>query len=280
VGTCPAPEKGLGNVVLQLLLGFMPKKYCPHCLPTKRKHHFPFYFEYCFEKAKTPVDKLQRRSFNGAPQARNNRVSNYLWGLVLEFLSLFRIVKFISNPDETKLPNLALIFFNEAKKRNIDIKAVSIFGKYLNEFKFCHQGKRYYFESIPLAMQKSYFDIDNKYKVKVLLQEQGIPVPKGKVFISKAKAAKFAENIGYPVVVKPVAGSLSWHVVCPVKTYEELQKAFKIAKKYRPDFLVEEFAEGELHRAAIVGKKHIFVSKKEKANVVGDGVGCCKIEEH
>jgi len=249
----------------------MPKKYCPHCLPTKRRRHFPLYFEYCLEKAKIPVDKLQRRSLNGAPQVRKKRASNYLWGLILEFLSLLRIAKFISNPDETKLPNLALIFFNEAKKRNIDIKAVSVFGKYLNEFKFCHAGKRYYFESIPLSMQKPYFDIDNKYKVKVLLQEQGIPVPKGRVFLSKAKAAKFASDIGYPVVVKPVSGSLSWHVVCPVKTYGELQKAFKIAKKYRPDFLVEEFAEGELHRAAIVGKKHIFVSKKEKANVVGDG---------
>lgn len=250
----------------------MTKKYCPHCLPTKRKHHFPFHFEYYLEKAKTPVDKLRRRSPQDMPQIRSDRASNYLWGLILEFLSLCKIVRFIANPDETKLPNLALIFFKEAKKRNIDIKAVKLFGNYLNEFKFCYKGKRYYFESIPLSMQKPYFDIDNKYKVKVLLQKHGVPVPHGKVFLSTSKAAKFAHSIGYPVVVKPVAGSLSWHVVCPVNAAEELQRALKIAKKYRPDFMVEEFVEGELHRAAIVGKRHIFVSKKERANVVGDGV--------
>lgn len=254
----------------------MPKKYCPYCLPTKRKHHFPFHFEYYFEKAKSPITKLRESAFQSAFQAahqsRSDRTSNYLWGLILEFLSWFRIITFTSNPDETKLCNLVLIFFKEAKQRNIDIKVAKVFGRIINEFKFYYEGKRYYFESIPLAMQKPHFDIDNKNKVKVLLQKQGIPVPKGRVFISTTKAAKFAENIGYPVVVKPVTGSLSWHVVCPVNTANELQQALKIAKKYRPDFIVEEFIEGELHRAAIVGQKHIFVSKKEKANVVGDGI--------
>lgn len=248
----------------------MPKQYCSYCLPTKRRHHFPFHLEYLAEKTIGSVAGLLKRATQTIPRSATSRV-NSLWGLFLEFLSLLKIVNFTPTPDETKLPNLALIFFREAKKKGIEIKAAKFLGRQMNEFKFCHQGKRYYFESVPLAMQGPKFEVDNKYKVKRLLQKHGIPVPKGKIFVSPAKAIRFAQEIGYPLVVKPVSGSLSWHVVCPVNTVEDLEGAIKIVKKYRPDFLVEEYVEGELHRATVVGQKHLFICKKEKANVVGDG---------
>lgn len=255
----------------------MTKKYCSHCLPTKRKSHFPFHLEYYLEKAKSPFDRLKWGASQDISKLGRNITTNSLWGIFLEFLSLFKIVRFTSTPDESKLHNLALIFFNEAKKRDIDIKVVKLFGRHLNEFKFRYKRKRYYYESIPLSMQKPSFDVDNKYKVKTLLHEHNVPVPEGKIFISTAKATKFVESIGYPVVVKPVEGSLSWHVICPVKTDDELQRALKIVKKFRPDFIVEKYAEGELHRAAVVGQKHLFISKKEKANVVGDGASTIRV---
>lgn len=245
----------------------MKKQYCPYCWPTKRKYHFSFHIEYYLEKTVGAAAQLLKRVFGG----KGEGALNYLWGSILEFFSLFKLISFTSNPDETKLPSQSLIFFHEAKKRGVDIKAIRFFGKYINEFKFRYQGKSYYFESIPLTMKKSPFDIDNKYKVKALLQKNNIPVPKGKVFVLPSSAIKFAKGLDYPLVVKPNTGSLSWHITCPVNSQVELKKAIRIAKKYRPDFLVEEYVEGELHRAAVIGQQYVFVSKKEKANVIGNG---------
>jgi len=56
-----------------------------------------------------------------------------------------------------------------------------------------------------------------------------------------------------------------------------LLNAIKISKKYTPAFIVEKYFNGSLFRASVVGKRHVFVCQKERANVVGDG--CSTIEK-
>ncbi len=245
----------------------MKKEYCSHCSPTKRKRHFPFYAQYYLEKAAFPVVELLR----GLPRGRGELISNTLWGLLMEALALARIVRFEDEPDETRFTNRELIFLKEAKKRNLDIKAVKLLGKYTNDFRFYFSKKRRYYESIPLAARKTRFEIDDKYKAKQLLEKNNIPTAQGRLFLSKEKAVKFAEQIGYPVVVKPNSGSLSVHITCAINSKEKLIEAIKIAKVFRPDFIVEKHIPGTLFRASVIASKHVFVCERDRANVTGDG---------
>lgn len=243
----------------------MKKQYCPYCLPTKRKHHLVFHLDY-YLRGVLKLLGLERKELQKKQQKTDS-----LWGLTLELLSLFKIVKFVSNPEEQKLRNRSLIFFKEAKKRGLTIKAARVLGRYTDDFKFAHNGKRHYYESIPLLLRKSPFDIDNKYKVKLFLQENNIPVAEGRAFSKEPPAFRFAEEIGYPLVVKPTSGSLSHHITCEVDSKEKLKEAIRIAKVYCPDFIVERYIEGNLYRATIAARKYVFCCQKERANVVGDG---------
>jgi len=115
-------------------------------------------------------------------------------------------------------------------------------------------------------------DIDDKNKIKKLFDQNNIPIASGEIFVNPQKALKFGFNLGFPLVVKPNNGSLSKHVTCDINSEEELIKAIKIVKEFSPDFIVEKYVKGSLFRATVIGKNHIFICQKDKANVVGDGV--------
>lgn len=237
--------------------------YCQYCWPIRRKFHYIFHLEYYLSKLIFPFVFFEK-------VARNNR--NCLRSLVFDFLSLLKMVRFISEPDETKLYNRSLIFLKEARKRNLDVKAVKFLGKYINEFKFVYQEKRYYYEGVPLTIgsQKS-FEMDDKNAVKILFQRYHLPVARGKIFTNPNKAIEFGKKLGYPLVVKPNSGSLSCHVACPIDSDEKLSRAIRIARIYKPDFIVEKYIRGNLYRASVIAKKHVFVCQKDRANIVGDG---------
>ncbi len=241
-------------------------EYCRHCLPFKRKYHYVFHLEYYFSKFIGPFRFLFFKKKN----SRNGKYGN-LWGLIFEILSFLKIAEFVAEPEKTKLFNRDLIFFEEARKRNLEISAVKFLGKYINEFRFIYQKKRYYYEGAPLTLKSAKVEMDNKGVFKNLLQNHHLPAAEGKVFVSRTEAIKWGEKIGYPLVVKPNSGSLSSHLTCPVGSEIELQQAIKIAKIYRPDFIVEKYVKGNLYRASVIAEKYVFVCQKERANVVGDG---------
>ena len=252
----------------------MNNKYCKHCWPTKRRSHFILHFGYYLDKIIATISKPLKYFY-----LKNSHVhQDYFWAIFLEFLSFFKIVNFVDEPDESKLYNRSLIFFKEAKKRNLDIKAVKFLGKYVNEFKLVHRNKRYYYEGIPLTIFKeTNLEIDNKDNIKKILQKNNIPTVHGRLFTSISRALNFGNTTGFPLVVKPYNGSLSHHVTCPITSERELLNAIKIAKKYTPAFIVEKYINGSLFRASVVGKSYVFVCQKDKANIIGDG--CSTIEE-
>lgn len=158
----------------------------------------------------------------------------------------------------------------------MDITAMRFLGKYKNEFKFTYRGKAYYYEGIPLTIRRNILEIDNKYEIKKLLEGHNIPTASGKLFTNQKEALDFGRALGYPLVVKPNTGSLSYHSTYPVNSDQALLRAIAIARKYRPDFIVEQFVAGNLYRATVVGRKHVFICQKERANVIGDGVSTIK----
>jgi cyanophycin synthetase len=246
----------------------MTKKHCEHCWPTRRKGHFLLHFGYYCERFFSAIT----RPFGFLKRKKSLNFQDYLWGLFLEFFALFGIVKFLDNPDESKIYNRSLIFFNEAKSRGLDIKSIMVLGKQMSEFRLCYEKKRYYFEGIPLTIiGKDRLEMDDKDYCKKILEKNDLPIAKGDCFTSKSKALDFGSELGFPLVVKPFDGSLSHHVTCPINSVEQLEKAIDVAKIYTPAFIVEKYIEGKLFRASVIGRKHLFVCQKDIANVVGDG---------
>ncbi|MCD4760360.1 hypothetical protein K8R42_00495 [bacterium] len=234
------------------------EKYCPHCWPTKRKNHALLHLEHYLNKLVKPFTILFFRQEN-------------LWKHILVFLNFLKIVNFEKNPDETQIYNRSLIFFKEAKNRGIDISIAKVLGNYSNDFKFIYKGKEYHYEGIPINIKQPNSKIDDKHYIKRILSAHKMPVPRGQLFTNVRKALRFARALGFPLVVKPNSGSLSHHITCNIGSEEELILAMNLAKKYSPTFILEEFIFGDMYRATVVGQEHVFVCRKDRANIVGDG---------
>ncbi|HEV8168576.1 MAG TPA: cyanophycin synthetase, partial [Pyrinomonadaceae bacterium] len=112
----------------------------------------------------------------------------------------------------------------------------------------------------------------DKEETKERLELHGIPVPKGKVVYSFKEALKAADEIGRPVVVKPVSGHQGQGVTVEVSTREEMKTAFAAAREYSPAVVIEETFEGLNYRVMIVGGRMVAASERVLPYVVGDGV--------
>lgn len=248
----------------------MKNIYCQYCWPTKRRfhllQHLEFYMDMFCSFLLYPL-KIFLQTCDLSV------LGGTFDGLPFYVLNALGIVEFVDNPDETQIYNRSLIFFKEAKRRKIPIRAIRTLGTHIKDFQVIINNKEYYYEGIPLTINyHPQIDIDDKNNIKKLLQKNHLPVASGKCFLLTSHAVSFANSIGYPVVVKPNTGSLSCHTTCNIGNERDLRRAIAVAQKFRPDFMVEEFIEGNLYRATCIGKKHVFVCRKDRANVIGDGV--------
>lgn len=240
--------------------------YCPHCWPTKRTQHGLLHLSYYLEKISQPFGYLVARL------GKLLRVTDATVASFFEVLSHIGIVRFIDKIDESHYNDRSLIFFREAQRRDIAISAISLLGTHTNEFRFIHNGKKYYYEAIPLTLFETDTDWSDKYQLKQWLVGHGLPVAQGKAFTSVEKALSYGERLGYPLVVKPVRASLSHHCTRSIATADELRNAIVVARIYQPEFLVEQHIEGQLYRATVIGQETVMVCRKERAHVVGDGI--------
>ena len=106
---------------------------------------------------------------------------------------------------------------------------------------------------------------------KSLLASCGVPVPEGEVVASIEEAIAAAEDIGYPVVVKPTDGNHARGVFVNVMTPEEVAAAFPLAAAEGSEVMVERFIKGTEHRILVVGGKMVAANMGEAVSVKGDG---------
>ncbi|HEV2865313.1 MAG TPA: cyanophycin synthetase [Allosphingosinicella sp.] len=114
----------------------------------------------------------------------------------------------------------------------------------------------------------------NKDMTKRLLDESGIPVPRGVVVRTVEEAVRSARRLGYPLVVKPLDGNHGRGVTIGVTGEEQLRFGFGEAQAQAKgrDVIVEQFFAGNDHRILVVGGKMIAVAERIPAQVIGDGV--------
>jgi cyanophycin synthetase len=122
-----------------------------------------------------------------------------------------------------------------------------------------------------------HFSREKALTTRILL-DLCFPVPRQRPVRSARDAVRAAEDIGYPVVVKPNLGGKGAAIGIRLTDAEAVSAAFERARGFErtrgrdPLIVVERFIEGDDHRMLVVDGKLIAVAKRLPAHVVGDGV--------
>jgi cyanophycin synthetase len=105
-----------------------------------------------------------------------------------------------------------------------------------------------------------------------LLGDVGLPVPQHSIVHTADEAVAAAEDLGYPVVVKPLDASHGRGVSLNLTSAEDVRVAFDKALQHREDILVEQYIPGNDHRVLVVNGEVVAVAERVPGHVTGDGV--------
>ncbi|MBF8437284.1 cyanophycin synthetase [Halanaerobiaceae bacterium Z-7014] len=146
----------------------------------------------------------------------------------------------------------------------------------LNEYSYVQLGHGRYQRRIQATMMDSTSALgveiaDNKEYTKQMLAEKGIPVPEGISVSDFAEAKTAANQLGYPVVVKPLVGNHGRGISIDIQGEEELAAAYQMAKKVCEDVLIEKLLVGTDFRILVINGRFVAAAKREPAFVIGDG---------
>ena len=111
----------------------------------------------------------------------------------------------------------------------------------------------------------------DKDLTKRLLTQCGIPVPEGQIVKTADEAWEAAQDIGLPVVVKPLDGNRGWGVSLDVNTEAGVRQAWVAAEKEGSEVLIERYVRGDEHRVLVVGDRVVAATRGETAYITGDG---------
>jgi cyanophycin synthetase len=111
----------------------------------------------------------------------------------------------------------------------------------------------------------------DKSLTKQLIGSVGVPVPEGIVVDSAQAAWEAAEELGLPVVIKPIDGNHGRGVALDLVRREDVEVAFDNALKHGSEVIVEKNIQGLEHRLLVVGGKLVAAARGEAAYVVADG---------
>jgi cyanophycin synthetase len=113
----------------------------------------------------------------------------------------------------------------------------------------------------------------NKELTNRLLQEVGIPVPRGQIVRNADDAVRAANRIVYPVVIKPLDGNHGRGVCINLKSDDEVRKLFPVAEgESRAGIVqVESYVTGRDYRILVINNQVVAVAERVPAHVVGDG---------
>lgn len=111
----------------------------------------------------------------------------------------------------------------------------------------------------------------DKFLTKQLLEEHSIPVPGGRIVRSVEEAIAALEELRVPLAVKPYDGRQGKGVSLNITTHREVVEAFRVAREYSREVLVEETLQGRDFRVLVVDGRMIAAAERVPARVTGDG---------
>lgn len=111
----------------------------------------------------------------------------------------------------------------------------------------------------------------DKEETNQLLGDLGLPVARQRLVRTSEEAAREAERIGFPVVVKPLNANHGRGVTIRLMDKVSVREAFIVAREHSRTVIIESFIEGLDHRLLVVNGQLVAASKRVPGHVVGDG---------
>ncbi|MBI2720802.1 MAG: cyanophycin synthetase [Bacteroidetes bacterium] len=111
----------------------------------------------------------------------------------------------------------------------------------------------------------------DKNETKTILKSAYIPTPESELVYDDLDLELAVQNVGFPVVIKPINGNHGRGITINIQTLEQAKEAFKLAKEISEDVLVERYLVGADFRFLLINFKLVAVAKRTPAFVIGDG---------
>lgn len=111
----------------------------------------------------------------------------------------------------------------------------------------------------------------DKEETKNLLQAAEIPVPQGTIVRDEEELRDAVEDIGYPVVLKPIDGNHGKGATTNITDWDHAVKALAAAQVYSNSVICERFIAGFDFRVLVINYKFVCAALRTPASVVGDG---------
>ena len=111
----------------------------------------------------------------------------------------------------------------------------------------------------------------DKHWTKTVLKRVGLGIPEGDTARTLEGALEIAEEIGFPVLLKPLDANNGRGISGRVDTLDGVRSAWPLAVAEHPVVVVERFAEGNDHRVVVVNGRVIACVERVPAHVLGDG---------
>ncbi|HEV2591570.1 MAG TPA: hypothetical protein VGU02_06725, partial [Gaiellaceae bacterium] len=111
----------------------------------------------------------------------------------------------------------------------------------------------------------------DKDDTKRVLGNIGLPVPAGAVAHSVEDVVMIADEIGYPVILKPLNANHGRGISPRLDDEQALRAAWPRSGANEPRLVVERFVCGRDHRVLVVNGKVVAAAERIAAHVVGDG---------
>ncbi|MGY3088744.1 cyanophycin synthetase [Hymenobacter sp. UYAg731] len=111
----------------------------------------------------------------------------------------------------------------------------------------------------------------NKNRTKAMLNDAGVPVPRGTTVYSEAGLRDAIDELGFPIVTKPLDGNHGKGATIRIMNWKDAAEGLVAAQAYSRAVIVEQFIEGFDFRLLVVNGKLIAAAKRTPAAVTGDG---------
>jgi cyanophycin synthetase len=111
----------------------------------------------------------------------------------------------------------------------------------------------------------------NKEETKRMLEAASIPVAGGGICRTEESLEEIIAKIGYPIVLKPLAGNHGKGASINVMNLEDAKAGLEFAQKYGERVIVEKFITGFDFRVLVIDNKVVAAAQRVPAHVKGNG---------
>lgn len=222
-----------------------------------------YYVIYQYEYEKTGL---------GAGNTAVDLVNSLINGENFDLESRLSILKKTLESEQLGISTMRIC--QEAKKRGIPILRIGP-----NSMFQLGYGKYSKLMEATLDSDTSAIAVDiaqDKILTKKILEINCLPVASGMKAESKIEAIEGANDIGYPVVLKPQFGNQGRGVIPNIKNEKELSAAYDILDRDYKDIILEKHINGRDYRVCCVFGDIAAVSERLAPFIMGDGVSSIK----